>query len=200
MKTTLISIFLFGILLTGCMLTSVFQTPPDFSPVQEEELLDSVVENQSPESTISTISAEEENLPEADIHGTVLYVSPASTDVTGFISVWFDLKELLGEKAFGGDTVHFSIDVLQIKEDQATITMNIYEETSGSTSLTPIATELLSKNTWTTVEGSTTVPNLNSLQLQSYLLGIKASEPATLDFYIDNLKLEVVHNQEGGAI
>lgn len=182
MKTTLISIFLFGILLTGCMLTSVFQTPPDFSPVQEEELLDSVVENQSPESTISTISAEEENLPEADIHGTVLYVSPASTDVTGFISVWFDLKELLGEKAFGGDTVHFSIDVLQIKEDQATITMNIYEETSGSTSLTPIATELLSKTHGRPWKGPRPSPILIVFSFRATFLASKPASPQHLIF------------------
>jgi len=180
------------------MLTSVFQTPPDFSPVQEEELLDSVVENQSPESTISTISAEEENLPEADIHGTVLYVSPASTDVTGFISVWFDLKKLLEGKAFKGDIVKFYIDILQTREDQATVTMNIYEETGGSTSLTKIATALLEKNEWTTVEGTTTVPDLDNVE--RYLLGVCASEPATLDFYIDNFEWEVIYQEEGGAI
>ncbi|PLV57667.1 carbohydrate-binding protein [Thermotoga sp. SG1] len=197
MKITLISIFLFGILLAGCMLTTVFQTPSISNLVQEEELVESVVEEQSPESTTSIISAEEKDLPEAGDHGTVLYVSPASTNVTGFISVWFDLKEIL-EDVFEGDTVRFYIDVLQIKTESATVTMNIYEETSGSTSLTVIATSLLNKNTWTTVEGSTIVPDLDDVQ--RYLLGIKASEPATLDFYIDNLRWEVVHSQEGGAI
>lgn len=195
MKVLLISAVLFSLILAGCMLTTSFQTPPGTGEVSEETLITIVDQEESSESTITTVV--DNSLPESDQHGTVLYVSPASTDVTGFISVWFDLKKLLEGKAFEGDIVHFSIEILQTKEDQATVTMNIYEETSGSTSLTTIATALLEKNEWTTVEGTTTVLDLDNIE--KYLLGVCASKPATLDFYIDNFEWEVIH-QQGGAI
>ncbi|MDK2898197.1 MAG: hypothetical protein PWP36_416 [Thermotoga sp.] len=196
MKVLLISATLFSLILTGCMLTTTFQTPPGTGEISEETLFENVVEEESPESTITTVV--DNSLPESDQHGTVLYVSPSSTDVTGFISVWFDLKKLLEGKAFKGDIVKFYIDILQTREDQATVTMNIYEETSGSTSLTKIATALLEKNEWTTVEGTTTVPDLDNVE--RYLLGVCASKPATLDFYIDNFEWEVIYQEEGGAI
>lgn len=143
MKVLLISAILFSFILAGCMLTTTFQTPPGTGEFSEETLFENVVEEESPESTITTVV--DNSLPESDQHGTVLYVSPSSTDVTGFISVWFDLKKLLEGKAFKGDIVKFYIDILQTREDQATVTMNIYEETGGSTSLTKIATALLEK-------------------------------------------------------
>ncbi|AIY86449.1 MULTISPECIES: hypothetical protein [unclassified Thermotoga] len=196
MKVLLISAILFSFILAGCMLTTTFQTPPGTGEISEETLVSSIVEGQSPESTITTVV--DNSLPESDQHGTVLYVSPASTDVTGFISVWFDLKELLKGEVFKGGTVKFYIDILQTREDQATVTMNIYEETSDSTSLTPIATVPLEENEWRTAEGTTTVPDLDNVE--KYLLGVRASEPATLDFYIDNFEWEVIYQEEGGAI
>ncbi|KAF2959236.1 MULTISPECIES: hypothetical protein [unclassified Thermotoga] len=194
MKVLWVSTVLFSLILAGCMLTTSFQTPPGTGEISEETLMTFVDPEESSESTITTVV--DNSLPDADQHGTVLYVSPASTDVTGFISVWFDLKKLLEGKAFKGDIVKFYIDILQTREDQATVTMNIYEETSDSTSLTPIATALLKKNEWTTVEGTTTVPDLDNIE--KYLLGVCASEPATLDFYIDNFGWEIIH-QQGGA-
>ena len=191
MKITFISSLIVAFLLTACTLTTTFNAPSIEQSISESDWIQSIAPDHSPQSTIAIL---QENTDLPDEHGTVVYVSSSSTDVTGFISVWFDLKKLLSEGV--NDILIFSIDVLQTKLSQATVTMNVYYETESATSLTPIATELLDKNQWHTIEASYAVPE-DPASFKEFLLGIKALDPATLDFYVDDLKIEVQFSGEG---
>ncbi|PLV58673.1 carbohydrate-binding protein [Thermotoga sp. KOL6] len=188
MKSLFISLSISLFLLAACTLTTMFTTPPIEQNITETQWISATIE--SSESTFTVVTQSE--LPGADEHGTVVYVSPSSTDTTGFISVWFDLKKLLGEEVGINDSLHFSIDVLQTRVNQATVTMNIIEEDTE----TVISTKLLTKNEWETFEATYTLSE-DPDNLSKFLLGIVASDPATLDFYIDDLKISIQFSSGG---